>query len=140
LIFVKISDIEHAVTQSTVQSVLSSSSSEGSGGSSGILSAFTSYLSSYAADDPPEPSDEELDNTLCTVRNWRNIKFGREFGIKWRDERVDEQVTQDADDVLLSAFTSYLSSYAADDPPEPSDEELDNTLCTVDCVKYQVRT
>ena len=36
---------------------------------------------------------------------------------------------------LLSAFTSYLSSYAADDPPEPSDEELDNTLCTVDCVK-----
>lgn len=35
---------------------------------------------------------------------------------------------------LLSAFTSYLSSYAADDPPEPSDEELDNTLCTIDCV------
>ncbi|EPS32545.1 hypothetical protein PDE_07505 [Penicillium oxalicum 114-2] len=35
---------------------------------------------------------------------------------------------------LLSAFTSYLSSYAADDPPEPSDEELENTLCTVDCV------
>ncbi|KAJ5159991.1 uncharacterized protein N7482_006995 [Penicillium canariense] len=35
---------------------------------------------------------------------------------------------------LLSAFTSYLSSYAADDPPEPSDEELDNTLCAVDCV------
>ncbi|KAJ5199979.1 SEC7-like alpha orthogonal bundle [Penicillium cf. griseofulvum] len=35
---------------------------------------------------------------------------------------------------ILSAFTYYLSSYAADDPPEPSDEELDNTLCTVDCV------
>jgi golgi-specific brefeldin A-resistance guanine nucleotide exchange factor 1 len=35
---------------------------------------------------------------------------------------------------LLSAFTSYLSSYAADDPPEPSDEELENTLCTIDCV------
>ncbi|EEH22717.2 hypothetical protein PABG_04928 [Paracoccidioides brasiliensis Pb03] len=35
---------------------------------------------------------------------------------------------------LLSAFTSYLSSYAADDPPEPSDEELENTLCTVDCI------
>jgi brefeldin A-resistance guanine nucleotide exchange factor 1 len=38
------------------------------------------------------------------------------------------------DSGILSAFTSYLSSYAADDPPEPSDEELDNTLCTVDCV------
>lgn len=35
---------------------------------------------------------------------------------------------------IFSAFTSYLSSYAADDPPEPSDEELENTLCTVDCV------
>ncbi|KAI9796920.1 MAG: hypothetical protein M1825_006284 [Sarcosagium campestre] len=36
---------------------------------------------------------------------------------------------------IFSAFTSYLSSYAADDPPEPSDEELESTLCTVDCVK-----
>ncbi|PQE10189.1 Sec7 domain-containing protein [Rutstroemia sp. NJR-2017a WRK4] len=35
---------------------------------------------------------------------------------------------------LFSAFTSYISSYAADDPPEPSDEELESTLCTVDCV------
>jgi len=35
---------------------------------------------------------------------------------------------------LLQAFTSYLSSYAADDPPEPSEEELDSTLCTVDCI------
>ncbi|KAK4448109.1 hypothetical protein QBC34DRAFT_408165 [Podospora aff. communis PSN243] len=33
----------------------------------GFFSAFTSYISSYAADDPPEPSDEELENTLCTV-------------------------------------------------------------------------
>ncbi|KAK3398501.1 hypothetical protein B0T20DRAFT_411273 [Sordaria brevicollis] len=36
---------------------------------------------------------------------------------------------------FFSAFTSYISSYAADDPPEPSDEELESTLCTVDCVK-----
>ncbi|PMD16576.1 Sec7-domain-containing protein [Hyaloscypha hepaticicola] len=35
---------------------------------------------------------------------------------------------------LFSAFTSYISSYAAGDPPEPSDEELESTLCTVDCV------
>ncbi|KAK5657707.1 hypothetical protein OQA88_2779 [Cercophora sp. LCS_1] len=35
---------------------------------------------------------------------------------------------------FFSAFTSYISSYAADDPPEPSDEELENTLCTVDCI------
>ena len=36
---------------------------------------------------------------------------------------------------IFSTFTSYLSSYAADDPPEPSEEELENTLSSVDCVK-----
>ncbi|MCJ1477728.1 GDP/GTP exchange factor for ARF [Lambiella insularis] len=35
---------------------------------------------------------------------------------------------------LFQSFTSYLSSYAADDPPEPSDDELSDTLCTVDCL------
>ncbi|EXJ94138.1 hypothetical protein A1O1_02531 [Capronia coronata CBS 617.96] len=39
------------------------------------------------------------------------------------------------DNGIFSTFTSYLSSYAADDPPEPSEEELDNTLSAVDCVK-----
>jgi brefeldin A-resistance guanine nucleotide exchange factor 1 len=38
------------------------------------------------------------------------------------------------DSGLFAAFTSYISSYAADDPPEPSDEELESTLCAVDCV------
>ena len=36
---------------------------------------------------------------------------------------------------LFQSFTSYISSYAADDPPEPSEEELDSTLITVDCVE-----
>lgn len=45
-----------------------------------------------------------------------------------RDGRVNESG-------LFSTFTSYLSSYAAGDPPEPTDEELENTLCTVDCIK-----
>lgn len=35
---------------------------------------------------------------------------------------------------FFASFTSYITSYAADDPPEPSDEELESTLCTVDCV------
>lgn len=48
--------------------------------------------------------------------------------------QVVDRANRQNDTGLLSAFTSYLSSYAADDPPEPSDEELDNTLCTVDCV------
>ena len=40
-----------------------------------------------------------------------------------------------SDNGIFSAFTSYISSYAADDPPDPSPEELENTLCTVDCIK-----
>ncbi len=35
---------------------------------------------------------------------------------------------------IFQAFTSYLSSYAADDPPEPSEDELDSTMCTMDCI------
>ncbi|KAF3483496.1 Sec7 domain-containing protein [Arthroderma uncinatum] len=48
--------------------------------------------------------------------------------------QVIDRDSRESDTSLLSAFTSYLSSYAADDPPEPSDEELENTLCTVDCI------
>lgn len=39
-----------------------------------------------------------------------------------------------ADSGLFSAFTSYVSSFANDEPPEPSDQEIEYTLCTVDCV------
>ena len=45
-----------------------------------------------------------------------------------------EREQRNSDAGLLSSFTSYLSSYAADDPPEPSAEEVESTLCTVDCL------
>ncbi|RDW80746.1 Sec7 [Coleophoma crateriformis] len=48
--------------------------------------------------------------------------------------QVIDRGPKPTDTGLFSAFTSYISSYAADDPPEPSDEELESTLCTVDCV------
>ncbi|CAB75411.1 ArfGEF [Schizosaccharomyces pombe] len=35
---------------------------------------------------------------------------------------------------LLSALSSYLSSYANDEPPCPTDEEIQHTLCTIDCI------
>ncbi len=35
---------------------------------------------------------------------------------------------------LFSAFTSYVSSFANDEPPEPSDQEIEYTLCTVDSI------
>jgi brefeldin A-resistance guanine nucleotide exchange factor 1 len=49
--------------------------------------------------------------------------------------QVIDRVARTTETGFFSAFTSYISSYAADDPPEPSDEELESTLCTVDCIK-----
>ncbi|KAH6607901.1 hypothetical protein Trco_004214 [Trichoderma cornu-damae] len=49
--------------------------------------------------------------------------------------QVIDRATRSNDIGFFSVFTSYISSYAADDPPEPSDEELESTLCTVDCIK-----
>ncbi|KAJ4155394.1 hypothetical protein LMH87_000641 [Akanthomyces muscarius] len=48
--------------------------------------------------------------------------------------QVIDRGARASDTGFFSAFTSYISSYAADDPPEPSDEELESTLCTVDCI------
>lgn len=49
--------------------------------------------------------------------------------------QVVDRVQRSSDSGLFSSLTSYLSSYAADDPPEPSEEELESTFCTVDCIK-----
>ena len=49
--------------------------------------------------------------------------------------QVIDREEKASDSGIFSAFTSYISSYAADDPPDPSPEELENTLCTVDCIK-----
>ena len=35
---------------------------------------------------------------------------------------------------FISSFFSTISSYTADDPPEPSEEELEYTMTTVDCI------
>lgn len=48
--------------------------------------------------------------------------------------QVIDRGNKQAESGFFSAFTSYISSYAADDPPEPSDEELESTLCAIDCV------
>jgi golgi-specific brefeldin A-resistance guanine nucleotide exchange factor 1 len=48
--------------------------------------------------------------------------------------QVIERENRGGDVGLFSAFTSYVSSFANDDPPEPSDQEIEYTLCTVDCV------
>ncbi|KAF2838962.1 cytohesin-2 [Patellaria atrata CBS 101060] len=35
---------------------------------------------------------------------------------------------------LFSAFTSYVSSFATDEPPEPSEQEIEYTLCAIDAI------
>ncbi|RWA05181.1 hypothetical protein EKO27_g9926 [Xylaria grammica] len=49
--------------------------------------------------------------------------------------QVIDRATKVADTGLFSALSSYISSYAADDPPEPSAEEVESSLSTADCIK-----
>lgn len=48
--------------------------------------------------------------------------------------QVIERSDKSADVGLFSAFTSYVSSVMNDEPPEPNDQEIEATLCTVDCI------
>jgi brefeldin A-resistance guanine nucleotide exchange factor 1 len=49
--------------------------------------------------------------------------------------QIIDRVERPADTGIFSALTSYVSSFANDEPPEPSDQEIEYTLCTVDTVK-----
>ncbi|KAI0833949.1 hypothetical protein F5Y06DRAFT_280260 [Hypoxylon sp. FL0890] len=49
--------------------------------------------------------------------------------------QVIDRAAKTADTGLLSALSSYISSYAAGDPPEPSAEEVESSLSTADCIK-----
>ncbi|KAK3323543.1 hypothetical protein B0T19DRAFT_207800 [Cercophora scortea] len=48
---------------------------------------------------------------------------------------IDRAAKQNETGFFSSLFSS-ISSYAADEPPEPSDEELESTLCTVDWINH----
>ncbi|KAI0450865.1 Sec7-domain-containing protein [Xylaria acuta] len=49
--------------------------------------------------------------------------------------QIIDRAAKAADTGLFSALSSYISSYAADDPPEPSAEEVESSLSTADCIK-----
>lgn len=49
--------------------------------------------------------------------------------------QIIDRAERPADTGIFSALTSYVSSFANDEPPEPSDQEIEYTLCTVDTVK-----
>jgi brefeldin A-resistance guanine nucleotide exchange factor 1 len=49
--------------------------------------------------------------------------------------QVIDRADRPADTGIFSALTSYVSSFANDEPPEPSDQEIEYTLCAVDTVK-----
>lgn len=48
--------------------------------------------------------------------------------------QVIDRAARPPESGLFSALSSYISSYAADDPPEPSKEEEDSALTTRDCI------
>ncbi len=48
---------------------------------------------------------------------------------------VIDRAERPADTGIFSAFTTYVTMFANDEPPEPSDQEIEYTLCTVDTVK-----
>lgn len=47
---------------------------------------------------------------------------------------VIDRADKPTDGGFISSFFSTISSYTADDPPEPSEEELEYAMTTVDCV------
>ncbi|KAF2855790.1 Sec7-domain-containing protein [Plenodomus tracheiphilus IPT5] len=49
--------------------------------------------------------------------------------------QIIDRAERPADTGIFSALSSYVSSFANDEPPEPSDQEIEYTLCTVDTVK-----
>lgn len=48
--------------------------------------------------------------------------------------QVIERETRANDSGFFSTISNYVSTFTNDDPPEPSDQEIEYTLCTVDCV------
>ncbi|KIV87306.1 hypothetical protein PV11_02861 [Exophiala sideris] len=75
-------------------------------------------------------------NSLITVPTIEGTKLAETGPIPLQPpSQVIDRDGRLNDSGLLSTFTSYLSSYAADDPPEPSEEELENSLSAVDCIK-----
>jgi brefeldin A-resistance guanine nucleotide exchange factor 1 len=49
--------------------------------------------------------------------------------------QIIDRAERPADTGIFASLTSYVSSFANDEPPEPSDQEIEYTLCTVDTVK-----
>jgi brefeldin A-resistance guanine nucleotide exchange factor 1 len=73
----------------------------------GIFSALTSYVSSFANDEPPEPSDQEIEYTLCTVDTVKECHF----------EDILANISQLPVEALRSLLTSLLEHIPEDGSP-----------------------
>jgi golgi-specific brefeldin A-resistance guanine nucleotide exchange factor 1 len=49
--------------------------------------------------------------------------------------QVIDQAKRHNEGGLFSTLSSYVSSFANDEPAEPSEQEIEYTLCTIDCIK-----
>ncbi|KAL5113966.1 GDP/GTP exchange factor for ARF [Pleosporales sp. CAS-2024a] len=73
----------------------------------GIFSALQSYVSSFANDEPPEPSDQEIEYTLCTVDTVKECHF----------EDILANISQLPVEALRSLLTSLLEHIPEDGEP-----------------------
>ncbi|CBX93961.1 similar to guanine nucleotide exchange factor (Gea2) [Plenodomus lingam JN3] len=73
----------------------------------GIFSALSSYVSSFANDEPPEPSDQEIEYTLCTVDTVKECHF----------EDILANISQLPVEALRSLLTSLLAHIPEDGSP-----------------------
>ena len=48
--------------------------------------------------------------------------------------RSSKSVQRNQESSFFGSLSSYLSSYASDEPPQPTTEEIESTMCTFDCI------
>ncbi|KAK3044200.1 hypothetical protein LTS18_001908, partial [Coniosporium uncinatum] len=75
----------------------------------GLFSALSSYVSSFANDEPPEPSDQEIDYTLCTIDYITDCKFNEVF----------ENIRDMPIDALKALMASLLAQIPENDGQPP---------------------
>jgi brefeldin A-resistance guanine nucleotide exchange factor 1 len=49
--------------------------------------------------------------------------------------QVIDRSEREKDGGLFSTLSNYVSSFTNDEPPEPSEQEIEDTLCAIDCIK-----
>src|SRR5579864_7686590 len=74
-----------------------------------------------------------LPKSFSTLSGW--LPWVTPIPLRDKPIRPARKHDQSKESGLFSTLSSYLSNYATDEPSPPSDEEIERTMCTVDCIK-----